>query len=272
MVAATADRFDSLAVETGGDVAVAAITHGVAVVTTEGQVEHVAMPDPMVTNICFDRTTAYVTLSGRGALGVLEWPRPGLGWPTPHDDDGRAARRRDDTHTALLTGSTSVQWSDYVQACADRASLLADLRTTARSTSACCWTTSRVPHVARRPPWPVRRWSGSTPPGGAELARDIRHTDCRLIVTEGEHRSLLDGLDTGVGAEQVVDTDDAAFADLLAPHQAAGVPEVEIDPGALPAPLHLRNLGSTQAVIVSQPRLRWPAPSSARDAAWERAT
>ena len=46
--------------------AVAAITHGVAVVTTEGQVEHVAMPDPMVTNICFDRTTAYVTLSGRG--------------------------------------------------------------------------------------------------------------------------------------------------------------------------------------------------------------
>ena len=29
---------------------------------------------------------------------------------------------------------------------------------------------------------------------GEELARDIRHTDCQLIVTEPAHRELLDGL------------------------------------------------------------------------------
>lgn len=78
VVAATADHFDSLAVEAGGNVAVAAINHGVAVVTPDGQVDHVAMPDAVTTNVCFAGTTAHVTLSGRGALGTLEWPRPGL--------------------------------------------------------------------------------------------------------------------------------------------------------------------------------------------------
>jgi fatty-acyl-CoA synthase len=32
----------------------------------------------------------------------------------------------------------------------------------------------------------------------AELAADIRHTDCDLIVTDAGHAALLDGLDTGV--------------------------------------------------------------------------
>ena len=33
---------------------------------------------------------------------------------------------------------------------------------------------------------------------GAELARDIRHTDCQLIVTDDSMRPLLDGLDLGI--------------------------------------------------------------------------
>lgn len=35
---------------------------------------------------------------------------------------------------------------------------------------------------------------------GEELATDIRHTDCRVIITDDDHRFLLDGLDLG-GAE-----------------------------------------------------------------------
>ena len=44
-------------------------------------VEHVPLPDPLVTNICFggpDLRTAHVTLSGTGALVSFEWPRQGL--------------------------------------------------------------------------------------------------------------------------------------------------------------------------------------------------
>ncbi len=43
---------------------------------------------------------------------------------------------------------------------------------------------------------------------GAELANDIRHTDCAVIVTDAEHAPLLAGLD--LGPAKVVDVDDAA--------------------------------------------------------------
>jgi gluconolactonase len=44
-------------------------------------VEHVALPDLLVTNVCFggdDLTTVFVTMSGTGKLVSLPWPRPGL--------------------------------------------------------------------------------------------------------------------------------------------------------------------------------------------------
>jgi len=75
--------FDSLAVDGAGNVCVATLANGgITVVSPDGaSVEHVPMPDPLTTNICFggaDRTTAYVTLSGTGKLVSTKWPRPGL--------------------------------------------------------------------------------------------------------------------------------------------------------------------------------------------------
>lgn len=74
--------FDSLAVEADGRVCVATIINGgVTIVTPQGETEHVPLPDPLVTNICFggaDMRDAYVTLSGTGKLAKLRWPRPGL--------------------------------------------------------------------------------------------------------------------------------------------------------------------------------------------------
>ena len=32
---------------------------------------------------------------------------------------------------------------------------------------------------------------------GEELARDVRHADCRLLLTDAEHAPLLEGLDLG---------------------------------------------------------------------------
>jgi fatty-acyl-CoA synthase len=84
---------------------------------------------------------------------------------------------------------------------------------------------------------------------GTELAADIRHTDCVVIVTDAEHASLLDGLD--LGGASVVDVDDAP------------APSGADDPGAsAPSPddlgLLLFTAGSTgtpKAVRVTQGRM-----------------
>jgi gluconolactonase len=76
-------RFDSLAVEAGGNVCVATLINGgVTVAAADGaSFEHLPMPDLYTTNICFggpQLRTAYITLSLGGRLVAVEWPRPGL--------------------------------------------------------------------------------------------------------------------------------------------------------------------------------------------------
>lgn len=74
--------FDSLAVDAEGWVCVATILEGgiTAIAPDGSQVEHHALADPIVTNICFggaDLRTAYATLSGTGQLVSFPWPRAG---------------------------------------------------------------------------------------------------------------------------------------------------------------------------------------------------
>jgi gluconolactonase len=82
VVEATKGHFDSLAVEAGGNVVVAAIRNGLCVVAPDGSGhEYVPLPDTMTTNVCFtgpDMRTAYATLSRSGRLVSFDWPRPGL--------------------------------------------------------------------------------------------------------------------------------------------------------------------------------------------------
>lgn len=85
---------------------------------------------------------------------------------------------------------------------------------------------------------------------GAALARDIRHTDCDLIITERRLAGLLDGLDHGVPAERVLDIDERG------PYPAAEPPE-RLPPGEATL-LLLFSSGSTgapKAVRCSQARL-----------------
>jgi gluconolactonase len=73
---------DSLAVEANGNVCSATLLNGgITVFKPDGAYEHVALPDPLTTNICFggaDMRDAYITLSGTGKLVKARWPRPGL--------------------------------------------------------------------------------------------------------------------------------------------------------------------------------------------------
>lgn len=76
-------RFDSLAVEEGGNVCVATLVRGgISVFSPQGEwLEFHEAPEGYCTNICFggpDRRTAYITLSGYGQLLAVPWPRAGL--------------------------------------------------------------------------------------------------------------------------------------------------------------------------------------------------
>jgi fatty-acyl-CoA synthase len=51
---------------------------------------------------------------------------------------------------------------------------------------------------------------------GAELARDINHTDCQLIVTDASMRPLLEGIPLDLSADRILDVDGAAWNEALA--------------------------------------------------------
>lgn len=75
-------RFDSLAVDSAGNVCIATLVNGgITVVSPDGKsIRHIPLPDPYTTNICFggkDMQTAYATLSGLGKLVAFKWDRPG---------------------------------------------------------------------------------------------------------------------------------------------------------------------------------------------------
>lgn len=76
-------RFDSMAVEAGGAIAIATLVAGeITVLSPQGELlRTVKMPERMPTNICFagrDMTTALVTLSTTGKLVSCAWGAAGL--------------------------------------------------------------------------------------------------------------------------------------------------------------------------------------------------
>lgn len=74
---------DSLAVDGDGWVCVGTLANGgITAISPDGaQVDHLGLPDPLVTNICFggpDLRTAFATMSATGQLARFPWPRAGL--------------------------------------------------------------------------------------------------------------------------------------------------------------------------------------------------
>ena len=100
---------------------------------------------------------------------------------------------------------------------------------------------------------------------GGELAADIRHTDCQLIVTDADHLSMLEGLDLGLDInERVLMTDSDRYRAFLEEHRDI---ESTGEPNEKDILLLLFTSGSTgapKAVVCSQGRLaRIAATSSA---------
>jgi fatty-acyl-CoA synthase len=101
---------------------------------------------------------------------------------------------------------------------------------------------------------------------GAELAADIAHTDCQLIVTSLSDVPLLDGLATGVSADRILvcDTDDysALLESLSSPpgNDTGSAASTAVDELPPPESLYLLlftsgSTGAPKAVRVSQRRV-----------------
>jgi len=161
-------------------------------------------------------------------------------------------------HDAIRTRERTWSWAEYVAGCKARAAALGELRREGPF------------HVGvlldNVPEFPF--WLGATALAGAtlvginptrrgdELARDIRHTDCQLIVTASTHRRLLAGLDLGIEDERVLDVDGPAHAELVAAHDGAPAPAVDVEDRTQFLLLFTSGTtGAPKACICSQGRL-----------------
>lgn len=90
---------------------------------------------------------------------------------------------------------------------------------------------------------------------GAELARDIEHTDCMIVLTGGAYADQAREAVPGMG-DRIVDVDSQAYADALAPFAGADLPEHEPSPSDLfMLILTSGTTGHPKAVMNSQGKL-----------------
>ena len=139
------------------------------------------------------------------------------------------AARADDDSTGLLFENRSWTWAEVAHECAVRAALLRATRPHDRP--------FHVGVLLDNIPEYVFLLGGAALAGaavvginptrrGAELADDIRHTDCGIVVTEAAHLPLLAGLDLGpgLGGDRIVSVESGTWRDWLAEYAAAPVP------------------------------------------------
>lgn len=172
--------------------------------------------------------------------------------------------RRDDPRTALLFEDQSWTYAEWVQECAARAALFAKVRsdsTTAKGEPHIGVLLDNVPDFTM---WlGAACLSGATIVGinptrrGDELARDIRHTECQVVVTERRHLALLEDLDLGAVNGRVFVVDEPEYTDALAPFAGAPLPDESVVEGSTRVALIFTSgtSGAPKAVICTHTRL-----------------
>jgi len=159
--------------------------------------------------------------------------------------------RAEDDHPALLFGDEAWSWREVVAESAQRAAVARELRRPGPF---------HIGVLLENGP-EYLFWlggaalSGATVVGinptrrGAELARDVRHTDCQLIVTDAAGHQTLAGLDIGVDDDRILGVDGSRT-------EQAELPEELPDPSSLIVLLFTSgSTGAPKAVKCSQGRL-----------------
>ncbi|WP_406448193.1 AMP-binding protein [Streptomyces sp. NBC_00876] len=178
----------------------------------------------------------------------------------PHETiaDLLLARSGDD-HPGLLTRERSWTWDEVVDESAARAAWAQELRTDGpfhigvlldNVPEYIFWLgAAALAGAAVVGINPTRR--------GAELEREVRHTDCQVIVTDRAGAALLDGLDVGVDRDRFLVVDAPPYASGLAArarHHPASAPDVTAATRMLLL-LTSGTTGTSKAAICSQGRL-----------------
>lgn len=171
---------------------------------------------------------------------------------------GLLLARAGDGNTALLFEDQRWSWRELVQEAAIRSALMQQLRPQERP-----W---HVGVLLENTPEYIFLIAGAALCGatvvginptrrGAELAADIRGTDCAMIVTDGAYGDLLDGISHGV--PQILDARSSGYAGLLATHRGAvaGATAEGLDPRSTLLLLFTSgSTGAPKAVICSTGR------------------
>jgi fatty-acyl-CoA synthase len=145
------------------------------------------------------------------------------------------AARADDESAGLIFEGRTWTWAEVTHECAVRASVLLDARGDGPF---------HVGVLLDNVPEYVFLLGGAALAGaavvginptrrGEELAHDIRHTDCALVVTETAYAPLLDGLDLGVAADRIVTIESEPWRTTLDAHAEADIPDALPGPDAL---------------------------------------
>lgn len=91
---------------------------------------------------------------------------------------------------------------------------------------------------------------------GPELARDISFTGCRMLVVDASRAGLLEGVDHGVPAAQVLHVGTSPYGDRLAATEPAPLTAERVDPGAVLSLIFTSGTTSApKAVICTQRRM-----------------
>src|SRR5690606_30338144 len=136
--------------------------------------------------------------------------------------------RANDAQTALLFDEQRWSYREFVEDCAQRAAYLLG----ARDQSKPFHIAVLLDNVPEYPLWlGACALAGATLVGlnptrrGADMERDISHTECQLMVTESRHMAALDGLNIDIPPSRINDVDSPAYRERLRPHAGSPLPE-----------------------------------------------
>jgi fatty-acyl-CoA synthase len=168
--------------------------------------------------------------------------------------------RAQDTGTGLLFEDREWSWAEYVDASARRAAALIDLCDAQRPLHVGVLldnTPEMAMALAAAGVGGFVAVGLNTTRRGDGLARDARHADCQVVLTDTEHLPLLEGLD--LAGARVVDVDGEDWQRLVARADPRSLPHAEVAPTDLFMLIFTSGTsGEPKAVRVTHEKVAFP--------------